>query len=147
MPNRICRTSEPFLYLSKSTKLFAILSEIGSLNIIFSIDRRITVIFLILVNVRTGCSFLSQFSKLSPNVSHSIRNTILCNKSCTSFFNTYFKGQTQNLNVKKILLDMNLILQYIYMDKLSSINFIINLILNKEEKTIFHKYMSDSEKI
>lgn len=29
---------------------------------------------------------------------------------------------------------MNLILQYIYMDKLSSINFIINLILNKEEE-------------
>jgi len=88
--NRICRTSEPFLYLSKPMKLFAILSEIRSWNLIFSKDRRITVIFIILVNGRTGCSFLPSSLIFSLIVSQSIRNIIYCKNSCPSLSTTFF---------------------------------------------------------
>jgi len=131
--NRICRTSEPFLYLSKPMKLFAILSEIRSWNLIFSKDRRITVIFIILVNGRTGCSFLPSSLIFSLIVSQSIRNIIYCKNSCpslsTTFFGTALMGGGQNpvicYNPRKLLVKTSNFMRDLYTSHL--INFQYNL--------------------
>ena len=133
MANRICRTSEPFLYLSKPMKLFAILSEIRSWNLIFSKDRRITVIFIILVNGRTGCSFLPSSLIFSLIVSQSIRNIIYCKNSCpslsTTFFGTALRGGGQNpvicYNPRKLLVKTSNFMRDLYTSHL--INFQYNL--------------------
>ena len=133
MANRICRTSEPFLYLSKPMKLFAILSEIRSWNLIFSKDRRITVIFKILVNGRTGCSFLPSSLIFSLIVSQSIRNIIYCKNSCpslsTTFFGTALRDGGQNpvicYNPRKLLVKTSNFMRDLYTSHL--INFQYNL--------------------